>query len=86
MYISFFSIDKLLGQLAAVLFSLGVYTWVEHSLRDKLARTLDASIGARKEVEGRRKVRPLSDGDCLCFTTPILFSIGRGVPGSSLST
>ena len=86
MYISFFSIDKLLGQLAAVLFSLGVYTWVEHSLRDKLARILDASIGARKEVEGRRKVRPLSDGDCLCFTTPILFSIGRGVPGSFSST
>ena len=44
------------GQLAAVLLSLGVYTWVEHSLRDKLARILDASIGARKEVEGRRKV------------------------------
>merc|ERR1711953_669136 len=37
--------------------SLGVYTWVEHSLRDKLARILDASIGARKEVEGRRKHR-----------------------------
>ena len=65
MYISFFSIDKLLGQLAAVLFSLGVYTWVEHSLRDKLARTLDASIGARKEVEGRRKVRPLTDNGTL---------------------
>ena len=44
------------GQLAAVLLSLGVYTWVEHSLRDKLARILDASIAARKEVEGRRKV------------------------------
>ena len=25
-------------------------------MRDKLARILDASIGARKEVEGRRKV------------------------------
>ena len=36
--------------------SLGVYTWVEHSLRDKLAGILDASISARKEVEGRRKV------------------------------
>ena len=47
-----------LGQLAAVLLSLGFYTWVEHSLRDKLSRILDASIGARKEVEGRRKVRP----------------------------
>ena len=56
--ISVFCIIKLLGQLAAVLLSLGVYTWVEHSLRDKLARILDASIGARKEMEGRRKVRP----------------------------
>ena len=51
-----FSATSNSGQLAAVLLSLGVYTWVEHSLRDKLARILDASIGARKEVEGRRKV------------------------------
>ena len=29
---------------------------MEHSLRDKLAGILDASISARKEVEGRRKV------------------------------
>ena len=71
----------LLGQLAAVLLSLGVYTWVEHSLRDKLARILDASIGARKEVEGRRKVRPLT---YLCFTTPSFTASGGeclGHPG-----
>merc|ERR1712203_52849 len=56
-YVASTLLHGLSGQLAAVLLSLGVYTWVEHSLRDKLARILDASIGARKEVEGRRKHR-----------------------------
>ena len=71
--------------MAAVLLSLGVYTWVEHSLRDKLARILDASIGARKEVEGRRKVRPLIVDNAFVYYS-ILFSIGREVHGLSWST
>jgi len=56
-YVTSTLLHGLSGQLAAVLLSLGVYTWVEHSLRDKLAGILDASISARKEVEGRRKHR-----------------------------
>ena len=35
-------------QLAAVLLSLGFYTYVEHSLRRKLAAAFDASITATK--------------------------------------
>ena len=46
----------LTGQIAAVLFSLGAYTWVEHSLRAKLSNIMDASIGARKEVDQRKRV------------------------------
>ena len=46
---------------------------------------MDASIGARKEVEDRRKVRPLESLVPL-FYTFILFSIGRAVPRSSWST
>jgi len=34
-------------QLAAVLFSLGLYSFVEHKLRSKLARIFDACIAAR---------------------------------------
>ena len=83
--ISVYSTNQLLGQLAAVLLSLGVYTWVEHSLRDKLARMLDARIGARKEVEGRRKVRPLIVDNAFVYYS-ILFSIGREVHGSTWST
>jgi len=45
------------GQIAAVLLSLGFYTWVEHSLREKLSNILDASIAARKEVDSRKKHR-----------------------------
>ena len=54
-------------------------------MRDKLARILDASIGARKEVEGRRKVRPLIVDNAIVYYS-ILFSIGREVHGSSWST
>ena len=54
-YLSSTLLHGLSGQLAAVLLSLGFYTWVEHSLRQKLAGILDASIAARKETDGRRK-------------------------------
>ena len=37
-------------QLGAVLFSLGFYTYTEHSLRRKLARIFDASIEAKRVV------------------------------------
>ena len=43
---------------------------MEHSLRDKLAGILDASISARKEVEGRRKVEL---GNLVLVETAIFF-------------
>jgi len=43
------------AQLAAVLFSLGLYTWVEHSFRKKLARILDASVETKKDEIGKYK-------------------------------
>ena len=46
------------AQLAAVLLSLGLYTWVEHRLREKLSNIMDASIGARRDAgQARHKVR-----------------------------
>jgi len=56
-YLTSTLLHGLSGQLAAVLLSLGFYTRVEHSLRQKLAGILDASIAARKETDGRRKYR-----------------------------
>ena len=55
-YVASTLLHGLSGQLAAVLLSLGFYTWVEHSLREKLSNIMDASIGARREAECRRKV------------------------------
>jgi len=43
------------GQLAAVLFSLGLYTWVEHSFRKKLANILNASIETKPDTKGKYK-------------------------------
>jgi len=43
------------AQLAAVLFSLGLYTWVEHNFRKKLAKLLNASIETKKEANGKYK-------------------------------
>jgi len=71
-YVASTLLHGLSGQLAAVLLSLGVYTWVEHSLRDKLARILDASIGARKEVEGRRKHR---EGSAWVILVNLIFGL-----------
>ena len=51
-------------QLAAVLLSLGFYTYVEHSLRRKLAAAFDASITATKPYDPhayRHKVAPILD-------------------------
>jgi len=45
------------AQLAAVLFSLGLYTWVEHSFRGKLAKIMDASIETRRDLDGKYKHR-----------------------------
>ena len=55
-YLASTVLHGLTGQIAAVLFSLGAYTWVEHSLRAKLSNIMDASIGARKDTETRKKV------------------------------
>ena len=55
-YLASTLLHGLSGQLAAVLLSLGFYTWVEHSLRDKLSNIMDASIGARRETDSRKKV------------------------------
>jgi len=71
-YVASTLLHGLSGQLAAVLLSLGVYTWVEHSLRDKLARILDASIAARKEVEGRRKHR---EGSAWVILVNLIFGL-----------
>jgi len=56
-YLASTVLHGLTGQIAAVLFSLGAYTWVEHSLRAKLSNIMDASIGARKDTETRKKHR-----------------------------
>ena len=56
-YLASTVLHGLTGQIAAVLFSLGAYTWVEHSLRTKLSNIMDASIGARRETETRKKVK-----------------------------
>ena len=56
-YLASTMLHGLTGQIAAVLFSLGAYTWVEHSLRSKLSHIMDASIGARRETEQRKRVK-----------------------------
>ena len=38
-------------QLAAVLLSLGFYTWTEHKLRQRLADIFDASITASRPTD-----------------------------------
>ena len=70
----------LTGQIAAVLFSLGAYTWVEHSLRAKLSNIMDASIGARKEVDQRKRVGSVFV-PFMRFYNSCIFSIGREVLG-----
>jgi hypothetical protein len=45
------------AQLGAVLFSLGLYTWVEHSFRGKLAKIMNASIETRRDTENKYKHR-----------------------------
>jgi len=45
------------AQLGAVLFSLGLYTWVEHTLRGKLARIINASIEARRDTDEKYRHR-----------------------------
>ena len=56
-YLASTLLHGLSGQLAAVLLSLGLYTWVEHSFRQKLADIMDASIGARRDQTTRYKVK-----------------------------
>ena len=60
------------GQLALVLLSIGLYTWVEHGLREKLSNILDASVGARREVEGRRRWR---EGSAAVILANLLFGL-----------
>jgi len=45
------------AQLAAVLLSLGLYTWVEHSFRGKLAKIMDASIETKRDTDVKFKHR-----------------------------
>merc|ERR1712137_1325116 len=45
------------AQLAAVLLSLGLYTWVEHRFRLKLANIVNASIETRRDDNNRYKNR-----------------------------
>ena len=59
-YLASTLLHGLSGQLAAVLLSLGLYTWVEHSFRQKLADIMDASIGARRDQTTRYKVKQSS--------------------------
>ena len=60
------------GQLALVLLSIGLYTWVEHGLREKLSTILDASVGARREVEGRRRWR---EGSAAVILANLVFGL-----------
>ena len=80
-YLASTVLHGLTGQIAAVLFSLGAYTWVEHSLRAKLSNIMDASIGARRETETRKKVRRRVISTFFS-SSPEYFSIARAVPGS----
>jgi len=54
-YCSSTILHGLSAQLAAVLFSLGLYTWVEHSLRKKLASILNASIETKLDTRAKYK-------------------------------
>jgi len=56
-YLASTVLHGLTAQIAAVLFSLGAYTWVEHSLRAKLSNIMDASIAARRDTETRKRHR-----------------------------
>ena len=79
-YLASTMLHGLTGQIAAVLFSLGAYTWVEHSLRSKLSNIMDASIGTRRlhDSDQRKKVTfIISSVDNYYF----LFSIVRAAPG-----
>jgi len=71
-YIASTLLHGLSGQIAAVLLSLGFYTWVEHSLREKLSNILDASIGARRESESRRKHR---EGSAWIILVNLMFGL-----------
>jgi len=71
-YVASTLLHGLSGQLAAVLLSLGFYTWVEHSIREKLSNIMDASIGARRETDCRRKHR---EGSAWVILVNLLFGL-----------
>lgn len=71
-YLASTMLHGLSGQLAAVLLSLGLYTWVEHRLRDKLANIMGASIGARRETDNRRKHR---EGSAWVILVNLMFGL-----------
>jgi len=71
-YVASTLLHGLSGQLAAVLLSLGFYTWVEHSLREKLSNIMDASIGARRETDCRKKHR---EGSAWVILVNLLFGL-----------
>jgi len=71
-YLASTMLHGLTGQIAAVLFSLGAYTWVEHSLRSKLSHIMDASIGARRETEQRKRHK---EGTAWVILVNLLFGL-----------
>jgi len=71
-YVASTLLHGLSGQLAAVLLSLGFYTWVEHSIREKLSNIMEASIGARRETDCRRKHR---EGSAWVILVNLLFGL-----------
>ena len=82
-YLASTVLHGLTGQIAAVLFSLGAYTWVEHSLRAKLSNIMDASIGARREAEQRKRVGSVAALWEFRQTLPAFSSILDGSRGLS---
>jgi len=72
-YIASTVLHGLSAQLAAVLLSLGLYTWVEHRLREKLSNIMDASIGARRDAgQARHKHR---EGSAWVILVNLLFGL-----------
>ncbi|KYQ55766.1 putative protein-cysteine N-palmitoyltransferase porcupine [Trachymyrmex zeteki] len=62
-------------QLAAVLLSLGFYTYVEFQLRATLADTFDACV-ASKQCTKKKCMHKYNSYNCMVFMTNLMFSFG----------
>jgi len=60
------------AQLSAVLLSLGLYTWVEHSFRLKLARIMNASIETRRDTDSKYSNR---EGSAWVILVNLMFGL-----------